>query len=120
MDVEEVDGGDAEAAQAALARGAAGGGRGVDGEGEGAGRGRPRGGVRVLLGNLAPGDAELGAEEEVGAAVRVQAEPGADEVLAVAVGGRRVPEGGAEGPGAVEDGEAVLVGAVGGGGGCVG
>ena len=55
--------------------------------------------------------AELGGQEDVGAALGVAGKPLAHEFLAVAVHVGRVPVGAAQLPCAVEHGEAVLVGA---------
>lgn len=75
------------------------------------------GGLRAVLGGRVHGDAlalgveaELGGQEDVGAALGVQAEPLADEVFAVAVDVGRVPVGAAKLPGAVEQLQASLVG----------
>lgn len=56
--------------------------------------------------------AEFGREENVAAALWVQAEPFAYELLAAAVHVGCIPKGCAEGPGMVEEGELILFGAV--------
>lgn len=55
-------------------------------------------------------DGKLGGKEDVLAALGVQLEPFADEVLVVAVAVRRVPVDAANLPGAVEDFETIFVG----------